>query len=107
VEIHRLEKLGLVERSGDPSDLRAVLVDITPRGLAVQRESLANRRAVLAAMLKQLSDDDLATLTKALVPLERLERLGRQTTNKPSHSTRPPRSRTAACRPAVSRVIGS
>ena len=35
VAIRRLEKIGLVKRSRDPSDLRAVLVDITPRGLAV------------------------------------------------------------------------
>ena len=31
VAIRRLEKIGLVKRSRDPSDLRAVLVDITPR----------------------------------------------------------------------------
>jgi DNA-binding MarR family transcriptional regulator len=72
VAIRRLEKLGLVERSRDPSDLRAVLVGITPQGLAVHRESLANRRAALAAMLGRLSDDDLRTLTAALAPLERL-----------------------------------
>ena len=67
-----LEKIGLVKRSRDPSDLRAVLVDITPRGLAVHRESLANRHASLAAMLSQLTESDLDTLTKALAPLERL-----------------------------------
>jgi hypothetical protein len=39
-----------VQRFGDACDKRAVLADITPRGLAVLRE----------------------TLTKALVPLERL-----------------------------------
>jgi DNA-binding MarR family transcriptional regulator len=72
VAIRRLEKLGLVKRSRDPSDLRAVLVDITPRGLAVHRESLANRRAALAQMLSQLSESDLDTLVKALAPLERL-----------------------------------
>src|SRR5687767_6159284 len=43
VAIRRLEKLGLVKRSRDPSDLRAVLVDITPRGLAQHREALAAR----------------------------------------------------------------
>ena len=32
VAIRRLEKLGLVKRSKDQSDLRAVLVDITDKG---------------------------------------------------------------------------
>lgn len=72
VAIRRLEKIGLVKRSRDASDLRAVLVDITPQGLAVHRESLANRRAALAAMLSRLSKDDLNTLARALAPLERL-----------------------------------
>src|SRR5947209_2239325 len=72
VAIRRLEKIGLVKRSRDPSDLRAVLVDITPRGRAVHAESLANRHAALAAMLSQLPDSDLNTLMKALAPLERL-----------------------------------
>ncbi|MDD4867322.1 MAG: MarR family transcriptional regulator [Mycobacterium sp.] len=72
VAIRRLEKLGLVKRTRDPSDLRAVLVDITPRGRAVHGESLANRRAALAAMLSQLPESDLKTLTQALAPLERL-----------------------------------
>jgi DNA-binding MarR family transcriptional regulator len=72
VAIRRLEKLGLVKRLRDHSDLRAVLVNITDKGLAVHRESLANRRAALAAMLSQLSDNDLETLTRALAPLERL-----------------------------------
>ena len=72
VAIRRLEKLGLVKRSRDPSDLRAVLVDITPRGRAVHGESLANRRASLAAMLSQLPASDLGTLMQALAPLERL-----------------------------------
>src|ERR1700730_15967781 len=72
VAIRRLEKIGLVKRSRDPSDLRAVLVDLTPRGLAVLRESMTNRHAALAAMLSQLPDSDLNTLMKALAPLERL-----------------------------------
>ncbi len=72
VAIRRLEKIGLVKRSRDPTDMRAVLVGITPDGLAVHRESLANRQAALAAMLSRLSEDDLNTLTRALAPLERL-----------------------------------
>jgi DNA-binding MarR family transcriptional regulator len=72
VAIRRLEKIGLVKRSRDSSDLRAVLVDITQRGLAVHRESLTNRIAALASLLSQLSESDLDTLTQALAPLERL-----------------------------------
>ncbi len=72
VAIRRLEKLGLVKRSRDPSDLRAVLVDITPEGLAQHRESLASRQAHLAALLAILNEDELETLTKALAPLERI-----------------------------------
>ncbi|MBY0287918.1 MAG: MarR family transcriptional regulator [Mycobacteriaceae bacterium] len=72
VAIRRLEKLGLVKRSRDPSDLRAVLVDITPEGLAQHQEALANRRAFLAKLLEKLGPEELETLSKALVPLERI-----------------------------------
>src|SRR5689334_25269554 len=58
VAIRRLEKLGLVKRSRDPSDLRAVLVDVTPRGLVQHREALATRRAALAAMLTKLTAEE-------------------------------------------------
>ena len=71
VAIRRLEKIGLVKRSRDPSDLRAVLVDITPRGRAVHGESLANRpRAGRDA--EPAPEIDLKTLTQALAPLDRL-----------------------------------
>lgn len=72
VAIRRLEKLGLVKRSRDPSDLRAVLVDITPEGHAQHRDSLASRQAHLAALLSKLSEDELDALAKALAPLERI-----------------------------------
>src|SRR6202522_4585000 len=72
VAIRRLEKFGLVKRPRAPSDLRAVLVDITPRGLAVHRESLTNRIGSLSVLLSQLRESDFETLTKVLAPLERL-----------------------------------
>ncbi|KMO70498.1 MarR family transcriptional regulator [Mycobacterium sp. BK558] len=72
VAIRRLEKLGLVKRSRDPSDLRAVLVEITPEGLSQHRDALASRQAHLAELLAKLSEDELAALTKALAPLERI-----------------------------------
>lgn len=76
VAIRRLEKLGLVKRSRDPSDLRAVLVDVTPRGLVQHREALATRRAQLAALLSKLSPEDRETLAKAIAPLTRLAEQG-------------------------------
>jgi DNA-binding MarR family transcriptional regulator len=72
VAIRRLEKLGLVKRTRDPSDLRAVLVEITPKGHAEHREALTNRYAALAAMLRGLSPDELGVLHRALEPLEKL-----------------------------------
>jgi DNA-binding MarR family transcriptional regulator len=72
VAIRRLEKLGLVKRSRDPSDLRAVLVEVTAEGLIQHREALAARRAHLATMLSKLSDADRGILIDALLPLERL-----------------------------------
>ena len=72
VAIRRLEKLGLVKRSRDPSDLRAVLVEVTPRGLVQHREALEARRAFLGGLLEGLSAEDKATLTAALGSLDRL-----------------------------------
>ena len=72
VAIRRLEKLGLVKRSRDPSDLRAVLVEVTPRGLVQHREALEARRAFLGGLLAGLSAEDKATLTAALGSLDRL-----------------------------------
>jgi len=72
VAIRRLEKLGLVKRSRDPSDLRAVLVDITPEGHAQHADALASRQAHLATLLSKLSEEELDALAKALAPLERI-----------------------------------
>ena len=77
VAIRRLEKLGLVKRSRDPSDLRAVLVDVTPRGLVQHREALATRRAALAALLSKLRDDERQTLAEALGAAGAAGRTGR------------------------------
>ncbi|MUL67041.1 MarR family transcriptional regulator [Mycobacterium sp. CBMA 234] len=72
VAIRRLEKLGLVKRSRDPSDLRAVLVNVTPRGLVQHREALEARRKVLIAMMAKLTPEDICNISKALAPLEKL-----------------------------------
>ena len=72
VAIRRLENLGLVRRSRDPSDLRAVLVEVTPEGLVEYREALEARRMHLADLLGNLTADERDDLVRALKPLERL-----------------------------------
>jgi DNA-binding MarR family transcriptional regulator len=72
IAVQRLESRGLVTRYPDTADKRGVLVDITPRGLAVHRDSVVSRRTALAAMLGNLNDSELSTLTQALGPLEHL-----------------------------------
>jgi DNA-binding MarR family transcriptional regulator len=72
VAIRRLQKLGLVERSHDPTDLRSVVVAITPHGHAMRGNALATRHEQLEAMLTTLSPEDRARLKEALSPLEHL-----------------------------------
>jgi DNA-binding MarR family transcriptional regulator len=72
IAIRRLETLGLVKRSRDTADLRLVFVELTRKGLAVQRQSLANHQANAVTLLSRLSQAELDALTKALAPLERL-----------------------------------
>jgi DNA-binding MarR family transcriptional regulator len=72
VAIRRLMKLGLVARSRDSTDLRAVVVRMTSRGDALCRDALAAKHLQFAAMLKTLSPADLAILSETLPPLEQL-----------------------------------
>lgn len=76
VAIRRLEKVGLVKRSRDPSDMRAVLVEVTPEGQVQYTEALDARRSQLSTMLRKLSDEERENLTNALRPLERLADAG-------------------------------
>lgn len=71
-----MEKLGLVDRSGDPTDLRAVVVKMTPHGHAMCGDALNTRHVQFAAMLKALSPEDHVSLNEAMSPLERLARQG-------------------------------
>ena len=103
VAIRRLEKLGLVKRSRDPSDLRAVLVDITPTrpgsapGIAGRPPGAAGDAA------GKLSHEDLETLTKALAPLERTRRIADQ----PSQSSTAAAVHDCCMLPSGSPVNGS
>jgi len=72
VAIRRLEKLGLVKRSRDPSDVGGVLVEVTPQGLVQYREALEARRLHLVELLNRLTQAEHDDLVRALKPLERL-----------------------------------
>lgn len=72
VAIRRLEKLSLVKRSRDPSDMRAVLVEVTPEGMVQYEDALHARRTHLAELLSRLTEEEREDLVRALKPLERL-----------------------------------
>jgi DNA-binding MarR family transcriptional regulator len=70
--VNRLERQGLVERTTDPADLRAVPVSITAGGREALGTAVAEIEARLAAQLSLLSGDDRAALAAVLPILARL-----------------------------------
>ena len=68
----RLEERDLVERRADPTDRRVARVAITPAGAQLLEETRTRRDAYLAERLQQFTEDERATLDKALPLLERL-----------------------------------
>lgn len=79
-----LERDGMVERRGDPTDGRVALVAVTKAGSDFV---CARRRAgaeAFAQLIDKLSDEDAATLAAAIPALERLRALGEG----PSRSSR-------------------
>ncbi|HLL63600.1 MAG TPA: MarR family winged helix-turn-helix transcriptional regulator [Propionibacteriaceae bacterium] len=73
----QLHRAGLVERSVDPDDRRAQLVQLTPTGRTAVDAALASRRALLERGLSSWADDDVEQLhrliTRMLVSLESAE----------------------------------
>ena len=61
-----LESEGMVIRTPDPDDRRAILVAVTDHGRRVLTELRARRRAGMAELLSDLSDDDQAELVRLL-----------------------------------------
>jgi DNA-binding MarR family transcriptional regulator len=72
--ITRLERDGLVTRSPDPDDARAVLAGITEEGRERLSRMRAARAAVLDAALAELEPEERAALAAALPVLEKLSR---------------------------------
>lgn len=71
-QVRRLEDAGLVSRTVDPEDGRAVLIRITPKGVETLRQVRVDRRAAIDPYLERLDDADRKTLADAVVVLQRL-----------------------------------
>ena len=72
-QIIRLEKAGLVQRSPDPSDARAVLVRLTDAGDEVRERENRRRSEAVAAELGRLPAADRDAIAAALRALERFD----------------------------------
>ena len=65
-QVRRLEDAGMVTRTTDPNDARAVLIRITPDGVAALRQARADRGAAIDPHLDRLTDADRACLAQAV-----------------------------------------
>src|SRR5919197_695286 len=70
--IARLEELGLVDRAPDPSDRRSSLISASPAGRTLLRRQRSRKDQFLARRLAALEPDEVATLERAAVILERM-----------------------------------
>lgn len=71
-QVRRLEDAGMVARTPDPEDARAVLIRITPVGVATLRQVRLDRGAAVDPYLERLSDAERLRLTEAVAVLRRL-----------------------------------
>ncbi len=69
--VTRLKDLGLVTRTRDLSDHRNIWIEITPKGVELQRSAV---ESLMNAMLSGMSPAEVVALDEALGPLERLVR---------------------------------
>lgn len=70
--VRKLDEGGMIRRLPDPSDLRAVRVEITPAGVLVHERIRDRRTSVLSEWLGQLPAETAATLLGAVPALEAL-----------------------------------
>jgi DNA-binding MarR family transcriptional regulator len=73
-----LERSGLVERRGDPSDRRVALVALTPAGAELLRSRRRAGAEALEQLIGKLPPEEAALLTAAIPALQRLRELDSQ-----------------------------
>jgi DNA-binding MarR family transcriptional regulator len=71
-QVRRLEDAGLVARTPDPDDARAVRIRITGKGQTILAQVRADRAAVIDPRIERLSDKDREILSTAVGALHRL-----------------------------------
>lgn len=71
-QVRRLEDAGLVARTVDPGDARAVRIRITPEGVRSINRVRADRAAAIEPQLARLAAADRKTLVDAVAVLRRL-----------------------------------
>lgn len=70
--VGQLERAGYVERVPDPSDARARLIRIAPRGLAAQREARTVEREISREWEQHLGVARMSALQEALTALREI-----------------------------------
>ncbi|WFR66789.1 MarR family transcriptional regulator [Curtobacterium flaccumfaciens] len=72
-----LEQRGFIEREADPRDGRAFMVSATPEGIAAVERARADRTGIVAGLIAELPEPDVAAIAGALEALERVALGGR------------------------------
>lgn len=70
--VRKLDEDGLVRKLSDPSDLRAVMVEITPAGTLVHERLRALRTQAVSECLERLPEQTASELLQALPAMEAL-----------------------------------
>jgi DNA-binding MarR family transcriptional regulator len=71
-QVRRLEDAGLVTRTADPGDARAVLIRITDKGVDVLAQARIDRAAVIDPLLGQLTREERDALGTAVGVMRRM-----------------------------------
>jgi DNA-binding MarR family transcriptional regulator len=71
-QVRRLEDAGLVTRTTDPGDARAVLIRITEQGRQTLDQARADRAAAINPRLERLSAEERRTLAASVDIIRRL-----------------------------------